>query len=198
MNNDLYIKVNLKEKTILEPPKELELNWNNISGLCYLSDNELKDLSWAGYDDIGFIKFTKDNLILVEDYYISAEIISQIKRELKDILSEMRYTYETGGVIIDNRYHLSTSDRSKILIYGKYLECLSNPELSFNWKSTSGPIHLTANEFIGIFNGIQKFTQECFDIEIKFIEKINSCSTILELFSIDLTSIEWTSNHIEL
>ena len=59
MNNNLYVEIDPKNQIILSCPKELELNWNNIGGLSFLSDEQLYDLSWAGYENSGFIKFDK-------------------------------------------------------------------------------------------------------------------------------------------
>jgi hypothetical protein len=198
MNSDLYIEVDIENKRILDFPKKLDINWNNISGLCYLSDSELSDLSWAGHPNIGFFKYTPDNIEIIKLFSIENNLFLQIKESIKGNLSELRYHHETNGVIIDNRYQLSTSDRSKILMQGKYFECLSDDSLLFDWKSQSGTINLNSKDFIKIFKEIQKFIQKSFDIEIDYMKKIDECNTIIDLFSIDINSIEWNSNHISL
>lgn len=196
MNTDLYIKLDLENKKIIDFPKKLDSNWNNISGLCYLSDLELSDLSWAGYPDTGFIKYSPDNIEKIKSFSIDNEVFSQIKDTLKINLSGLRYHHETSGAIIDNRYQLSTTDRSKLLMQGKYFECIDDDSLSFNWKSQSGTISLTSKEFVKIFKEIQKFIQKTFEIEIDYINKIDNCHNIVDLFSIDLKTIEWNTNHI--
>lgn len=198
MNNSLYVEIDLESKKIINFPKELDINWKNISGLCYLSDSELFDLSWAGYPQTGFIKYCPENIEKIKLFSIDNDIFLQIKDTLKQHLSEIRYQYETNGVIIDNRYQLSTTDRSKILMQGKYLECINDESLSFKWKSQSGVVDLSSKEFIKIFNQIQIFIQKTFEVEITYIEKINSCDNIIDLFSIDLNKIDWNTNHITL
>lgn len=39
----------IENNTIVEGPKALPNGWRNISGLCYLSDPELKELGWLPY-----------------------------------------------------------------------------------------------------------------------------------------------------
>jgi hypothetical protein len=194
--NDLYFEVDPKRKEILAPPRQLELNWNNIGGLLFLDDNKLSDLSWAGYENSGFIKFTKENKDTLRCYSCGDKIIDQIKTELIKKLSEIRYNYECGGVIVNNSYMLNTDDRSKLLMQMKYLECKYNPNLMFKWKTTSGFIEFSSNDFVIIFEKIWDFIQECFDMEKKISSRISKCDKFIDLLYIDLNSINWNFNKI--
>ena len=196
MMNNLYFEVDPKCKEILAPPKQLELNWNNIGGLSFLDDNQLSDLSWAGYKNSGFIKFTRENKDTLRCYTCSDKIIDQIKTELIKKLSEIRYSYECGGVIVNNSYMLSTDDRSKLLMQMKYLECKSNQDSIFKWKTTSGFIEISSKDFIIIFEKIWNFIQNCFDVEEQISSRIFKCDKFIELLYIDLNSTNWNFNNI--
>lgn len=196
VNNDLYLEIDPKNYIILGPPKELELNWNNIGGLSFLSDDKLYDLSWAGYENSGFIKFVPQNKNKIRCFTCSPILIEKIKTELKQQLSKIRYQYECGGVIIKNQYQIATDDRSKILMQIKYTECKENPDLIFDWKTNSGRVEFTSVEFIKVFEKIRNFIQECFEIEFKHHDKINECSNVLDFCYIDLHKITWSSNNI--
>jgi hypothetical protein len=194
--SDLYIEVDPKNKTVLGSPKPLELNWNNIGGLVFLDDTKLSDLTWAGYENSGFIKFSIDNKNTLRCYSCESKLLEDIKTQLTQELSKIRYEYECGGVIINEQYSLSTDDRSKLLMQIKYLECKENLELEFIWKTSSGFIKLSSNEFIIIWDKIRNFIQRSFDLEYKMHSVISECEDFVSLLYIDLKSIPWESNKI--
>ena len=196
MNNNLYVEIDPKNQIILSCPKELELNWNNIGGLSFLSDDQLYDLSWAGYENSGFIKFDKENRNALRCFTCEPSLIEQIKSELKLKLSEIRYNYECSGVIVNDEYTLNTNDRSKILMQIKYLECKECDDLNFIWKTSSGKVEFTSSTFIKVFKKIREFIQKSFDLEVTICNNIDNCNDIISLVSINLNEIEWNSNQI--
>jgi hypothetical protein len=196
--NDLYIEIDPKNKKLLSPPKKLELNWNNISGLCFLEDDKLFDLSWAGYENTGFIKFNEENKNAIRCFEYDNEILNQIKIKLKKKLSEIRYNYECGGIILDNKYTIDTDDRSKLLMHLQYSYCKDNLDNAFIWRSSGGNISLTSEEFIVIFHKVVEFIQRCDELEAEYVEKINSCTDVINLCYINLDKIDWNFNSIAL
>lgn len=196
--DDLYFEINPKEKKILSIPKELENNWKTICGLRYLSQDELFDFSWVGYYEEGFLKFCKENEEKLKQFTVDATLFNSIKCHLKDIVSSLRYEIECSGVIVDNRYEISTDDRSKTMIQLKYLECISNDTLNFKWKTKSGFVDFTSADFIKMTNQVQKFFQNLFNIEFDICNKIEESKSILDLLSIFTDEISWTSNSIKI
>ena len=195
---DLYFEINPKEKKILSPPEKLEINWKNISGIVYLNKDELYDLSWAGYPNHGFLKFSKENEKKLKEFECDSILFEIIKSQFKDQISSLRYEIECSGINIDNRYEISTDDRSKTLLLLKYLECNSNNDLKFKWKSKSGFIDFTSSEFIKMVNEIQKFFQKLFDLEFDLNNHIDKCNDILDIFSLISNDISWPSNMIKI
>jgi hypothetical protein len=194
--NDIYLEIDPKNKKILSPPTELELNWNNIGGLCFLDEDKLIDLSWAGYPNTGFIKFSAANKNVIRCFDCSDEIIEKIKLQLIEKLSNIRYNYECGGITVNNQYSLNTDDRSKLLMQMKYLYCKTNSNHEFKWKTSSGEIIFFSEEFIKIFDKIVEFIQKCFELELEMSKRINLCGNIISLCQINLNAIEWNFNTI--
>lgn len=196
--NDLYLEINPVCKKIIGYPKKLEVNWNNIGGLCYLEDEKLFDLSWAGYPENGFVKFSKNKKFTINNLTFDDSILSSIKTKLKTYICEIRYLSECNGVLVNNQYYMDTDDRSKLHMLMKYNECILNENLNFNWKTKSGYMKFTSEDFIRLYNKIQTYIQKCFDLEFDLYNKIDNCDTIVKLLSLDLENISWVSNSIDI
>lgn len=194
--NELYVKVDLKNKVILSSPAPLELNWENIGGLPFLEEYKLQDLSWAGYENLGFIKFHNDNRIKLRCFRCETGLLEKIKSELKIKVSKIRYEYECGGVIVNDQYVINTDDRSKLLIQMKYLQCKENLNLHFNWKTSSGNIEFNSSSFINAYMKIMDFIQNCFDLESNVCDDINQCKNIIDVLNVNLHEINWNFNKI--
>jgi len=198
IDSDIYFYVDLNNKKILEEPKPLQTNWKNISGLSFLSDNELLDLSWAGHDGFGFIKFDPINQEKIKKYSFDEHVLLKFKSQLKDKLNRDRIHHEKKGVIINNQYLIKLDVPTKISLSMKYLQCNSNKNLFFNWETSSGYKEFTSLEFIHLFEKIMQFIQTSIDIKIKYSKKIDLCSSIAELIPIQFSNIKWNSNEIKL
>jgi len=192
----LYVEVDLKNKIILSSPAPLELNWKNIGGLPFLEEHKLQDLSWAGYENYGFIKFHNDNRIILRCFSCDFGLLEKIKSELKIKVSEIRYAYECGGVVINDQYVINTDDRSKLLIQMKYLQCKENLNSHFSWKTSSGSVEFDSPVFINLYMKIMDFIQNCFDLESSVYDNINQCKDIIDVLNINLHSIDWNFNKI--
>lgn len=189
--NDLYFKINPNESKILGPPTTLETNWNNISGIIFLSKDELYNLSWAGYPGIGFIKICNENKEIIKKLNYDSECLGLLKNHLKIIVSKNRYELETTPIEFDGSFYLQLTDRSKLSIIMKYNECLLDKNLNFKWKTLNGFKEFNSEEFLNLHNKIQKYIQNLFDLEYQICKKIQSCEDIISLLELDLNiSIE--------
>jgi hypothetical protein len=198
MNESLYVEIDPKENKILSPPKPLEINWKNIGGLSFLTDDKLNDLSWAGYENSGFIKFNLESKNILRCFSYDPTLIDQIKMKLKEELSNIRYEYECGGIVVNNQYSISTDDRAKILLQSKYLQCMEDSKLTFYWKTSSGFYYFTSQEFITLFKKITEFIQKCFDYEKVLIDSIEECKDLIQLLYVKLDKNTWNFNVINL
>ena len=174
--NDLYFEINPKQNVILSPPKELDINWKNISGIIFLSKDELYDLTWAGYPETGFLQVSRENISRIKNLKYDDNILSITKSKYKNIVSYNRYEKELQTLLIDDKFSIQLTDKCKLHILMKYNECLSNKSLKFNWE-----------KFLKLYQKIQEYIQNLFDAEITLHKKIEECETIESILETDLS-----------
>jgi len=185
--NDLYFEINPKQNKILSPPKELDINWKNISGIIFLSKDELYDLSWAGYPETGFLQVSRENISRIKNLKYDDNILSITKSKYKNIVSYNRYEKELQTLLIDDEFSIQLTDKCKLHILMKYNECLSNKSLKFNWKTIGGSVEFTSEKFLKLYQKIQEYIQNLFDAEITLHKKIEECETIESVLETDLS-----------
>ena len=108
--SDFYFYCDISKYEILEEAKPLEENWNTICGLKFLSDDELKDLSWAGYDGFGFLRIDNPT---IQKYAYSDALLNIIKSNLKDQVKLKKDEREVFGIIVNNSFNISLSLQAK-------------------------------------------------------------------------------------
>lgn len=184
---DLYFEINPKQNKILKAPKELELNWKNISGIIFLNKDDLYDLSWAGYPKSGFVKLSKENIDIIENLDYDTNILNVTKAKYKNIVSDNRYEKEMQTLLVDDSFSIQLTDKFKLHMLMKYNECISNKDLKFNWKTIGGPVEFNSEMFLKLYFVLQKYIQNLFDLEINLHEKIEDCKDIKSILDLDLT-----------
>lgn len=183
---DLYFEINPKQNKIISSPKELQTNWKNISGITYLSKKELYDLSWAGYDNFGFVKICADNYDILKKLKYETSIFLVTKSKYKDIVSDNRRDQELNPLLVDNRFSVQLTDKFKLHLLMKYNECILDSNLKFNWKTISGPVEFTSEKFLIFYKKIQKYIQKLYDIEMELHKKIDAVENMKDLLKLDL------------
>lgn len=75
-----------------------------------------------------------------------------------------RYDKEVGGVVLGG-VPIATDDRSKLMITGARVAANSDPDWTTIWQGADGNSYpLTAEQMIGISDGVQAFVSSCFAI----------------------------------
>lgn len=184
--DDLYFEINPKENKILSPPKELDINWKNISGIIFLPKDELYDLSWAGYPDIGFLKISSENIDNIKNLKYDTNILDITKSKYKCIASNNRQNKEVQPLLVDDKFSIQLTEKCKLHMLMKYNECILDKNLKFNWKTIGGPVEFTSEKFLKLYKNIQKYIQNLFDLEISLHKKIEECKNIESLVLLDL------------
>lgn len=184
--NDLYFEINPTLEKIISSPIELDINWSNISGIIFLSSDELYDLSWAGHPNFGFVKVCTDNIELLKRFTFTSDILNYTKIKYKNIISEICQENESNPVIIDNLYSVQLTEKNKLDIIMKYNECLLNENLEFNWKTTSGFMKFNSKMFINLYKKIQIHKQKLIDLEYELHTKVENCNNIEDLLRLDI------------
>lgn len=80
-------------------------------------------------------------------------------------LAELRWRREISGASFAG-VTVPTDDRSKILLAGKRLEAMANPDGQWAWKVGPGQtVTLTAAQIVGLSDAVAAHVQACFDRE---------------------------------
>lgn len=185
--SDFYFEINPSENKIINFPVELDINWKNISGILFLSKEELYDLEWAGYPNIGFVKINKENKNIIKDLSYDPNILNATKLIYRNLVTKNCSEYEIFPILVNNSFSIQLTERNKLQILMKYNECLLNRDLKFNWKTLSGFVELDSEKFINLYSKVQIYIQKLLDIECDLYVKIEKCECMEELLDLDLS-----------
>lgn len=185
--SDFYFEINPAENKIVNFPVELDINWKNISGIIFLSKEELYDLSWAGYSNTGFVKISNENKDIIKNLSYDSNILNISKLTYRSIVTKNCSEKEISPILINNSFSIQLTEKNKLQMLMKYNECILNADLKFNWKTLSGFVELDSKKFINLYNKVQDYIQKLLDIECHLYQKIENCKSIVELLDLDLT-----------
>lgn len=162
---------------------KLPKNWRNISGLCFMSDSELKELGWIKIADLD-----------MANYSHSEELLNQFKYRLCDEVANLRWEAQTEAVTYNNNAYV-LSEKTVNSLYQKRMMVANNLTVTYNWKSRDGMLELTGAEIVNLTDTIHNYIQDCFDIESEFASNILSKKSLKELLNLDWT-ITWPSTEL--
>ena len=185
--NELYVLVDSIQNLIISPIMELPLNWGNISGVKFLPEEKIKDLSWAGEVGLGWKKVTDPDLSTVN---VTEDWIGFQKANLKQIVSSKRKEMESE-VLTFGEKQIKLNDRTKNALSFKLSGSFNDTD-TFIWKFMNGTYRVTYSELKEIRNSIDSYLQECFDIEHKFSNLVDMTKETDGLFNLSL-SLNWPS-----
>lgn len=183
---DLYFEIDPNEGKILGQPINLDINWNNISGIIFLTKDELYDLSWTGHSNLGFIKICSENKDSIKKLKYDNNVLNSVKSKYKDIVSKYRLEKELNPILIDDSFSIQLTEKFKLNVLMKYNECLLDNNLIFNWKTLSGFVEFDSKKFLNLYKKIQIYIQNLFDLEYNLHKKIEECETIENLLDLNL------------
>jgi len=102
-------------------------------------------------------------------------------------LAENRWKEETAGYTYNG--HEFHSDReSQDRVFQAYMASLSDPNFTVTWKTKTGWLEMTANDFITLYNEFQIFLQGLYKKEKQLQAQVETATTIEEL-----EAIKWQS-----
>lgn len=114
-----------------------------------------------------------------------AAAFEQRKANALAALADIRWQKETGGITL-NGLKVATDDRSKLLILGKRTKAAADPSLTFQWKTPTGFITLTAEQIVAIADAVEAHVQACFDREAALVLEIEAAKNPEQLAAIEL------------
>jgi len=185
--NELYVLVDSEQNLILSPIMELPLNWGNISGVKFLPEEKLSDLSWAGEKNLGWKKITDPDLSTVN---VTEEWIGFQRANLKQIISSKRKEMESE-VLTFGEKQIKLDEKTKNALSFKLSGSFNDTD-TLIWKFMNGIYEVTYGELKHIRDSIDSYLQECFDIEYKFSNLVDTTEETNGLFNLNL-SLNWPS-----
>ena len=125
--SDYYICVSPKNKEVTGNIAKLPGSWKNISGFNLLSDEELLDLSWANYEDVGYINVLSEKL---DEYHFDDNRFNNNKNQLKALISINNDESNSNDIISINEKDVIVNEQTIPYIILKKLLFLDNCNLS--------------------------------------------------------------------
>lgn len=186
--NDFYVYVDFNEKTLLSQIQKLPENWNNINGLNKFDDHQLKDLSWAEYENKGWIRYNSRSLI---EYEHTDEWLSLSK---DGILQEIANTVKnkTTGIIEfkGKKLFLNLETKSNLMFTRLNLNLEKSKKVPIIFSD--GIREINHSDFIDLYDFIDSYTKKCLLIQLDLTNKVKSAQNLEDLQKINFDS-EWPS-----
>lgn len=179
--NDYYVLVDYELNKIINVLNPIQDNWNNISGLRNYTDKELKNLSWAGHPNLGWIKITSPN---ISNFTCDENWLEISKNNLKKIVKDKK-EFALGEELLFNGKRIKADEKTKTELSLKLLTIEENNTIS--WKFIDEFHQVAKKDILDMLKFIVNYTQQCYDEEMRLYEEIDSISTIAEFSTLDLT-----------
>jgi hypothetical protein len=179
--NNFYILVDTEKKITIGKIESLPEYWNNISGLSNFTDEQLRDLSWAGNTGLGFVKLNSEDL---QTYSSSEENLNLNKSALKTLVSNLK-SGKKGEYITFNDVKIPVDDTTRYSILIKKLQALKDESLTFNFKCFGSYFTFTSLQMIEVSDIIEEYIQSLYDKEMEIFNQIDSCETMSDFLNID-------------
>ncbi len=179
---EMYALVDLREKKVIDKIQKLPVNWRNISGLNQFSDEEVKNLKWAGIPGIGWLKLSSP---FSERYLCDPENLILNKKTLRDlVLSEKNKKEEKGIPFKDT--HIEANKANRFDLFIKSFKAHSSKGQTFVLKVNEKYYTLESDEVISLSQEMEDFFEECSKWEMNLFAQIESCKTLTDFAQIEL------------
>lgn len=176
-----YFYVNTKTKKVTGNIEQLPRSWKNTSGFFLLSDEELSDLSWAGYEGEGFINVLSEEL---DEYHFDDNTFNNNKSQLKGLISAKSAESNSSDIIIINGKNVIVNEQTISYIILKKLLLLDNPDLDVYIECSSGYEKFIKSEVDDLCATINKNQIKSILNENDLFEKMDSCKCFKDLITL--------------
>ena len=181
MKNDPYVLVDTKQKLVIDRIQQLPECWRNISGLPGYSDEELRDLTWAGWDSLGWINVRTGNL---NDFISTPENFEMNKNQLKYCISEKRKEKELNFLTYRG-IQIEPSQELKINLFFLLKQVEKNTDELYDIKFSNKYHKLLGEEILELCDIMIDNTIKWNNWESAIYNQIDSCQTLSELSNIN-------------
>lgn len=173
--SNFYILVDIEKRIFIDKIQTLPHNWRNIAGLPGLSDDELKNLKWAGHPNLGWISIHSEE---IKKYSSSKENLILNKNTFKDLITNIRKKNQIEPIEYQGAKIKSNID----VLYSLFL--LKSKE-KVNFKCINGYFTFTSLQICELYDILESNIQKWFDWEMSVYSQINECQTISDFFNVN-------------
>lgn len=173
--NDFYILVDTEKKIIIDKIQKLPYNWKNIAGLPGLSDDEIRDLKWAGHSNLGWINIRSSE---IKEYSCSVENLELNKNTFKDLISNIRKEKQSESI----EYQGAKVKSNTKTLYSLFL--LHNKK-KVNYKCINGYHTFTSLQICELYDILESNMQKWFDWEMNVYSQIDACKSIFDFLNVN-------------
>jgi len=174
--NNFYVFVDTEKKLIIDKIQKLPQNWYNIAGLPGLSDDQLKDLKWAGHDNKGWINIHSSE---IKEYSCSVENLELNKNTFKDLIFNIRKEKQTEPI----RYQGAKIKSNIKTLYSLFI--LQSKE-NVNYKCIDGYYMFTQKQIKELYGIIESNLQKWFDWEMNIYSQIDECQNVSDFSKVKI------------
>ena len=182
--NKLHVLVDFNSNLVLTPAQYLPENWANINGVNLLSEEKIKDLSWAGHDGLGWIDIQGEN---ITEYTFDEMWLTSSKLNLKSLVATHRWEKE-NEILTINTKQIKLDERTKSSLTFKLLNLVDGEDIT--WKFLNGTYTISSEEFIELCNLTHSYIQSCFTVEHEFASNVDLIQTTEDLVNLN-TTLTW-------
>jgi len=136
--------------------------------------------------DIGINDTVAENGAYTVKYEVINKNIKNVKADLKNILSRIRYDREIAGTVTDSGTTVRTDRESQSMTSNAYQSLTSGLISETDWKSPEGWTAVTKTELEPIALTVANHVRKCFKAEKTVSDIIESAETVDELTNMNI------------
>lgn len=178
MLNEYYVLVDTNLKQVIDKIQKLPEYWRNISQLKNFNDEELKDLTWAGQTNIGWINIQSEYL---QEYKSTEENLELNKNQLKSIISGILEEKQISSFEFNN-IKIVPDEKTRYIFWIKRFQNIH----TFNYKINQYYYTFDNQDIIEICDRMEEHIQKYTDIEMSIYQQIDACQELFDLSKIEI------------
>lgn len=174
--HNFYVFVDTEKKIVIDKIQKLPQNWCNIAGLPELSDDQLKDLKWAGHDNKGWINIHSSE---IKEYSCSVENLELNKNTFKDLIFNIRKEKQTEPI----QYQGAQIKSNTKTLYSLFI--LQSKD-NVNYKCINGYHTFTQEQIKELYGIMELNLQKWFDWEMNIYSQIDECQNVSDFSKVKI------------
>ncbi len=173
---NFYVLVDPQNKIVLDKIQKLPENWRNIAGLPGLSDEEICDLKWAGWDNLGWINISSSKMF---DYKSSPDNLEMNKLTFKSLITE-KVNEKRENLLSYKQIQIPTNLEIRLDLLILKERAKEMPQKIFTLKLRFKFYEFSSEDIINISNLVEDYHEYCSLLEKDVYSQIESCQSITD------------------